>query len=68
MYNPESIQKLAAEHPLFAELSKAVPEESLPRPGSAAADSPYNQPGASTQMVQEEAKKSWAQELYLYLV
>jgi len=53
---------------VIAEVSQEVPEEQLPEPGSAAADSPYNQPGASTKLVQEEAKRSWAQELYLYLV
>ena len=70
LYNPETLSKLAAEHPVIAELTKEIKpeEEALPPPGSAAADSPYNQPGASTQMVAEEAKRSWAQELYLYLV
>jgi hypothetical protein len=61
---------MAAEHPIIAELQKELkePVEELPPPGSAAADSPYNQPGASTQLVKEQAKRSWAQELYLYLV
>jgi hypothetical protein len=73
-YNQENIEKLAVEHPVIAELQKEMvtkqPEEEveLPAQGSAASDSPYNQPGASTQMVAEDAKRSWAQELYLYLV
>ena len=36
--------------------------------GLAAADSPYNQVGATLQSVEEEQRKSWLQELYLYLV
>lgn len=35
---------------------------------SAASDSPYNQPNASTQAVQETAKKDKGKETYLYLV
>jgi len=34
----------------------------------AAADSPYNQPGADIPALEASNKKTWAEEVYLYLV
>ncbi len=34
----------------------------------AAADSPYNAPNATVASIREAAEKTWAQQMYLYLV
>ena len=43
-------------------------EEADSDSSSAASDSPYNQPNATLKSVEDEAKKTWFQEMYLYLV
>jgi hypothetical protein len=55
--------------PVQPEIESNKPKiEAEPTLGSAAADSPYNQPNVTIDSVEDEARKSWMQELYLYLV